>query len=122
MPTIELRADLNSEDDEGRWWSLLRDAVDPSRIVPGAVVVAGTERYWAQVRIEQVDDDGQVHFVAVTDSDPTAASASTATSTVPLDTDESGPGPEGTTTDQNRSSAAQSETERDGPTRGSDRS
>ena len=43
MTTIELRADLNSEDDEGRWWSLLRDAVEPSRTVPAAVVVAGTD-------------------------------------------------------------------------------
>lgn len=55
MPTIELRADLNCEDDEGRWWSLLRDAVDPGQIVPGAVVVAGTERNRATVRIVQVD-------------------------------------------------------------------
>lgn len=73
MPTIELRADLNSEDDEGRWWSLLRDATEPTRIVPGAVVIAGTERFWSLVRIEQVDDDGQVHFVAVADDDPVAA-------------------------------------------------
>ena len=69
MPTIELRADLNSEDDEGRWWSLLRDATEPTRIVPGAVVIAGTERFWSVVRIEQVDDDGQVHFVAAADGD-----------------------------------------------------
>jgi hypothetical protein len=72
MPTIELRADLNSEDDEGRWWTLLRDATDPSRIAPGAVVVAGTERFWAVVRIEHVDNDGQVHFVAVPHDDPAA--------------------------------------------------
>lgn len=72
MPTIELRADLNSEDDQGRWWSLLRDATDPDRIVPGAVVLAGSERFWAPVRIEQVDDDGQVHFVAIPDDDPAA--------------------------------------------------
>jgi len=45
MPTIDLRADLNAEDDEGRWWSLLHDAIDPTRIVPGAVVVAGSDRY-----------------------------------------------------------------------------
>lgn len=118
MPTIELRADLNSEDDEGRWWSLLRDAVDPSRIVPGAVVVAGTDRYWATVRIEQVDDDGQVHFVEVSDG-PEAGPASTATSTVPPGTDESGSGPEGTTAEPNRSSGARSETDRDGPSSGS---
>jgi hypothetical protein len=72
MPRIDLRADLNAEDDEGRWWSLLRDAADPAAIVPGAVVVAGTERFWSVVRIEQVDDDGQVHFVAVPPDDPAA--------------------------------------------------
>jgi hypothetical protein len=57
MPTIDLRADLNAEDDEGRWWSLLRDASDPAAVVPGAVVIAGTDRFWSVVRIEQVDDD-----------------------------------------------------------------
>ncbi len=57
MPTIDLRADLNAEDDEGRWWSLLRDAVDPRALVPGAVVIAGTDRFWSVVRIEQVDDE-----------------------------------------------------------------
>ena len=72
MTTIDLRADLNTEDDQGRWWSLLRDAVDVARIVPGAVVVAGTERFWSVVRIEQVDDDGQVHFVPVAPDDPAA--------------------------------------------------
>jgi hypothetical protein len=74
MPTIDLRADLNSEDDdEGRWWSLLRDAFDPAGVVPGAVMVAGAERFWSVVRVEQVDDDGQVHFVAVAADDPAAA-------------------------------------------------
>ena len=72
MPVIDLLADLNSEDDEGRWWSLLRDALEPSTIRPGAVVIAGTDRYWSVVRIEQVDDDGQVHFVPVRDDDPEA--------------------------------------------------
>ncbi len=72
MPTIDLRADLNAEDDEGRWWSLLRDAVEPAKITPGAVVVAGTERFWSVVRIEQVDADGQVHFVEVPSDDPVA--------------------------------------------------
>jgi hypothetical protein len=74
MPTIDLRADLNAEDDEGLWWSLLlRDAVDPGAVVPGAVLIAGTDRFWSVVRIEQVDDDGQVHFVAVPADDPAAA-------------------------------------------------
>lgn len=73
MPQIDLRADLNAEDDEGLWWSLLRDASNPNSIVPGAVVVAGTERFWSVVRIEKVDDDGQVHFVAIRADDPAAA-------------------------------------------------
>ncbi len=72
MPLIDLRADLNAEDDEGRWWSLLSDAVDPAAVRPGAVLVAGTARFWSVVRIEQVDADGQVHFVAVADDDPDA--------------------------------------------------
>jgi hypothetical protein len=73
MPRIDLKADLNAEDDEGRWWTLLVDAVDPSAVVPGAVLVAGTERFWSVVRIDQVDDDGQVHFVPVAADDPAAA-------------------------------------------------
>ena len=72
MPSIDLRADLNAEDDEGRWWALLADATDPSLLVPGAVLIAGSERFWSVVRIAQVDPDGQVHFVAIADDDPAA--------------------------------------------------
>jgi hypothetical protein len=72
VPRIALRADLNAEDDEGRWWSLLRDAVEPAAIVPGAMVIAGSDRFWSVVRIEQVDADGQVLFVAVPPDDPAA--------------------------------------------------
>ncbi len=61
-PDIALRANLNNEDDEGLNWGLLRNAVDPATIVAGAVVVAGTERFWSWVRIRRVDEDGQVHF------------------------------------------------------------
>ena len=61
-PPIALRANLNNEDDEGLTWSLLRNAADPTAIVEGAVVVAGTERFWSWVRIRRVDEDGQVHF------------------------------------------------------------
>jgi hypothetical protein len=73
MPRIDLKADLNAEDDEGRWWTLLTDAFDPAAVVPGAALVAGTERYWSVVRIDQVDTDGQVHFVPVAADDPAAA-------------------------------------------------
>jgi hypothetical protein len=61
-PAITLRANLNNEDDDGLNWSLLRRASDPGAIVEGAVVVAGTERFWSWVRIRRVDDDGQVHL------------------------------------------------------------
>lgn len=59
---IDLRADLNAQDDDGNGWSLMRDARDASRIVPGAMVLAGNEQARAVVRVLQVDDDGQVHF------------------------------------------------------------
>jgi len=71
-PMIDLRADLNAEDDEGRWWSLLDQASDRSSIVPGAILIAGSSRFGSVVRIEQVDDDGQVHFVEVPADDPAA--------------------------------------------------
>jgi hypothetical protein len=61
-PPIDLRANLNNEDDEGLNWSLLRNAADPTAIVEGAVLVAGTDRFWSWVRIRRVDPDGQVHF------------------------------------------------------------
>ena len=61
-PALALAANLNNEDDEGLNWSLLRNAADPSVIVEGAVLRAGTERFWSWVRIRRIDDDGQVHF------------------------------------------------------------
>ena len=48
----------------------------PAAIVPGAVVIAGTDRFWSVVRIEQVDDDGQVRFVAVPPDDPLRSACS----------------------------------------------
>jgi hypothetical protein len=59
---IELRADLNAQDDDGNGWSLLSDAKDPAHIVSGAMVLAGDEHARAVVRVLNVDDDGQVHF------------------------------------------------------------
>ncbi len=65
-PAIALPANLNNEDDDGLNWSLLRKAAEPSAIVEGAVVVAGTERFWSWVRIRRIDADGQVHFERIT--------------------------------------------------------
>jgi hypothetical protein len=65
-PPITLPANLNNEDDDGLNWSLLRKASDPDAVVEGAVLVAGTERFWSWVRIRRIDEDGQVHFERIT--------------------------------------------------------
>jgi hypothetical protein len=52
-------------------------AIELAAVVPGAVLIAGSDRFWAVVRIERVDDDRQVHLAAVPPDDP-ARSASAA--------------------------------------------
>ncbi|MHB1536868.1 MAG: hypothetical protein ACYC1D_20115 [Acidimicrobiales bacterium] len=42
MSTVDITADLNDEDCTGYVWTFLDEARDPSVIVPGAIVVAGT--------------------------------------------------------------------------------
>jgi hypothetical protein len=64
-PEIDLVADLNAEDDEGLGWSVLSDARDPSRVRPGAMLVAGNRHAAAVVRVVAVDEDGQVHFTVL---------------------------------------------------------
>ena len=59
---VEVRADLNAEDDDGLGWSTLADARTPDRIAPGAMVLAGNRLGQAVIHIVAVDDDGQVHF------------------------------------------------------------
>jgi hypothetical protein len=59
---IDLNADLNAQDDDGLGWSTLADARDPSRVRPGAMLLAGNRYGRAVVRIVAIDDDGQVHF------------------------------------------------------------
>jgi hypothetical protein len=62
MEDLDLVADLNAQDDDGRGWSVLADARDPGRVRPGAMLLAGNRTARAVVRIVAVDDDGQVHF------------------------------------------------------------
>jgi len=62
---IDLTADLNAQDDDGLGWSALADARDPSRVRPGAMLLAGNRYGRAVVRIAAVDDDGQVHFAVL---------------------------------------------------------
>ena len=59
---IDITADLNAQDDDGRGWSVLSDARNPEAIVAGALLLAGDERATAVVRIVGTDDDGQIHF------------------------------------------------------------
>lgn len=61
-PPIDITADLNAQDDDGIGWSRLSDASDPSRVAPGAMLIAGNAAATAVVRITTVDADGQVHF------------------------------------------------------------
>jgi hypothetical protein len=78
--TIDLKADLNSEDDEGRNWARLSGALSPEAVRPGAVLRAGTERFWSWVHIDAVDADGQVHFHQVSADEARSAGAVSAAS------------------------------------------
>lgn len=71
-PPIQLRSDLNAEDDNGENWALLVNAGNPSQVRVGALMVAGSPRFWSVVRITAVDPDGQVHFVQLEENDPAA--------------------------------------------------
>ena len=42
-PRIDLWADLNAEDDEGRNWSMVDRAREPASLVPGVALIAGVE-------------------------------------------------------------------------------
>ncbi len=69
-PQIELRSDLNAEDDDGQNWTLLENATNPAAVHVGAVLVAGTPRFWSVVRVTTVDADGQVHLVRLDEERP----------------------------------------------------
>ena len=55
MIYIDLPADLNVEDDEGRNVARHADAVTPEAVIPGAVLVAGAPRAWSWAVVESVD-------------------------------------------------------------------
>ncbi|HVF20851.1 MAG TPA: hypothetical protein VNA14_11505 [Mycobacteriales bacterium] len=62
---LDLVADLNAQDDDGLGWSTLADARDPSRVRPGAMLLAGNRYGQAVVRVVAVDEDDQVHFAVL---------------------------------------------------------
>ena len=68
MIYIDLPADLNLEDDEGRNIARLANAVTPDTVIPGAVLVAGTPRAWSWAVVESVDS-GFVHFRQISAQD-----------------------------------------------------
>ncbi len=58
---IDIYVDWNTQDDTGLPWSLLSEAADPTRIVPGAYVIGGHDDAVAVVEVVDVGDDGVVH-------------------------------------------------------------
>jgi len=48
---VDLPADLNDEDDTGYVWTFLDEAIDPSEVVPGAVLIVGDEDAAAVARV-----------------------------------------------------------------------
>lgn len=58
---VDLFVDLNTEDETGLPWSLLTEATDRSRIVPGAHIVVGSGQVRAVALVVDVTDDGVVH-------------------------------------------------------------
>ena len=71
MIYIDLPADLNLEDDQGRNVARLADAVTPNAVTPGAVLVAGAARAWSWAVVESVDS-GFVYFRQISAQDAAA--------------------------------------------------
>ena len=53
---LDLRVDLNTEDDTGLPWAFLRDARDPSLVVEGAWLIVGSGSTRAVAQVAQVVD------------------------------------------------------------------
>jgi len=56
---VDLRVDLNTEDETGFPWTYLDERSDRDRIVPGRYVIAGEAV--AVTEVMDVSDDGLVH-------------------------------------------------------------
>ena len=59
---IDLFVDLNTKDETGLPWSLLSEARDATRIVPGAHIVVGSGRIRAVALVVGVNREGVVHI------------------------------------------------------------
>lgn len=61
-PDIDIDVDWNTQDDTGLPWSFVDEARNPSRIVPGAYVVAGRGTAVAVAEVVDVGDAAVVHL------------------------------------------------------------
>ena len=59
---IDIWIDFTSQDDTGLPWTLLSEADDPARIVPGMFVIAGNDQAAMVAEIVDVGPDGVVHL------------------------------------------------------------
>lgn len=59
---IDIDVDWNTQDDTGLPWTFVDEATDPSRIVPGAFVIAGRGTAVAVAEVVDVDQDGVVRL------------------------------------------------------------
>ena len=62
MDDLDLAAYLTAQDDDGRGWLILADAIAPDRVRPGAMLLGGDRQARAVVRVVAVDHDGQIQF------------------------------------------------------------
>mgnify|MGYP001201227224 FL=1 len=58
---VDLRVDLQTMDETGLPWTFLDEAPDPSRIVPGRHIVAGSGSAVAVAVVVDITDEGIVH-------------------------------------------------------------
>ncbi|MGH9063955.1 MAG: hypothetical protein ACRDZQ_02525 [Acidimicrobiales bacterium] len=65
IPLIDIDIDWNTQDETGLPWTFVDQAPDPSRIVPGAFVVAGRGTALAVAKVVDVDHEGVVHLQAL---------------------------------------------------------
>ena len=63
--TVDLVVDLNTMDETGLPWTFLDEAADPSQIIPGAHVIAGSGEVRAVVVVVDVTPEGIVHVCDV---------------------------------------------------------
>ncbi len=62
---VEIEIDWNEEDDTGLPWTFVHRARTPSKIVPGAYVVAGRGKALAVAEVVDIDEQGVVHLRAL---------------------------------------------------------